>query len=485
MGLENPKGNVRYLAFSLDTDGRPRITLKTISLEYTSELPAGYAEIETLQAGVCSSEVLYYLRLSPGTLSRFEQDYKDVAKQEYYLQRNMSAGIVSRRENSAKFRDLLRRSMFHEATCRITRVHPMVQLEKIPVQTYVPSRGATGDIGFVKEIIETNFQERFAMGGLTVRNPIFLCATHSRADNLNPETGWPTQCHRGSEGGHTPKGAMGHMECIGAAIDGPIRVSLDTLTPLPITLQRFVEEDITKRACLLTAIEPLGCIFDAFGTMLQTNESPDSIVVVGDGWSSLNAVAFLQVLAPRSKVILVGKHLEKLRGIQKINPETIDTVLITTEDYSELGDALRQINARGQCDVIMATVPLQEHIISHFVRDAGMIIWWAARISAFAQGKMAPKRYRERFPFGGAPRSEISAAALIDYFIRERPEVAAAFVSYPGTYYTLMGKAAARDIQEWLENEGRLRREIVTSEGLMSMSVRPIINMAGLNAGVQ
>lgn len=484
MDSSDAEGGIRYLAFSSDPSGNPKVKVQGARLHYSPELPAGYAEIETLQAGACASEVLYYLRLAADTPSRFEQDRENIAKQEYYLERNMRAGIDSGPENISTFRNLLRRSMFHEAACRVTAAHPDTQRKKIPVQKYVPRKDASGAVGFVKEIIETNFQEYFEIAALSVRNPILLCDEHSRADNLNPETGWPYQCHRGSEAGHAPKGAMGHTECIGAAVDGRIRVPLDTLTPVPAALQQFVRDDLVKRSCLLTAIEPMGCIFDAFGTMLQSGERPGSIVIIGDGWSALNTICFFQVFAPYANIIVAGRYAEKLAALKLIHPDTITTLIIESDDYGDLESALRQTDAHAQTDILMITVPLREEAVSRFVRDNGSIIWWAASISAFAEKTSAPKRYRERFPFGGAPRSELSAAELMDYLVRGRPEAVSAFLEYPGTYYIDMGNAAANDVQEWLENKGSLHKNISTPLGPVDMSVKLVINMRPLGGDI-
>ena len=481
MDSSDAEGGIRYLAFSSDASGHPRVKIQTARLQTYSRLPAGYVEAETLQAGACASEVLYYLRLAADTPSRFEQDCENIAKQEYYLERNMRAGIDSVPENISTFRNLLCQSMFHEAACRVIAMHPDMQREKIPVQKYIPRTDASGTIGFVKEVTETNFQEHFEIGSLAVRNPILLCDEHSRADNINPGTGWPYQCHRGSDAGHTPKGAMGHTECIGAAVDGRIRILLDTLTPVPPSLQQFVEGNLTSRACLLTAIEPIGCIFDAFGTMLQSGERPGSIVIIGDGWSALNTICFFQVFAPQANIIVAGRYPEKLAALKRIHSGTITTLVIESDDYSNLESTLRQIDAKAQSDIIMATVPLHEEAISRFVRDNGTIIWWAARISAFAEKTSISKRYHERFPFGGAPRAELSAAELMDYLVRERPEAVSAFLEYPGTYYLTMGDTAASDIQEWLVNTGSLHKNVPTPRGPVSMSVKVLINMQPLN----
>ncbi len=475
---------IRYLAFSSDPSGNPKVTVQEAPLRYSLELPEGYAAIETLQAGACASEVLYYRRQAGDAPSRFEQDRENKVKQEYYLDRNMRTGVVSVSENISAFRKLLQQSMFHEAVSRITATHPDTRRKKIPVQKYVPRVSASGEVSFVKEIIQTNMQENFEIGALAVRNPILLCDEHSRADNINPETGWPYQCHRRSDAGHMPKGAMGHTECIGAAVDGRVRVPLDTLTPLSPDLQQFVKGDPAKRACLLTAVEPMACIFDAFGTMLQSGERPGSIVIIGDGWSALNTICFFQVFAPHARIIVVGRYPEKLAALRRIHPDTITTLVINSEDYSDLDTALRQTDERSQADLLMITVPLREECVSRFVRDNGLIIWWAGSISAFAEKTTVPKRYRERFPFGGAPRAELSAAELFDYLVRERPDVVSAFLEYPGTYCVDMGDAAANDVQKWLEHEGNLHKNIFTPDGPLDMSVKLVINMRPLYGNI-
>lgn len=481
MGVENSTSNLRYLAFSLSETGSPKVSLKSTELKYTRELPVGFAGIETLQAGSCQSELFYYLRRSDDQPSRFEQDSKDETKQAYYIKRNMQVGINPELKNIETLKDLIEHSMFHEGFGRITQAHPEIVREKIPVQVYLPKKDKLGSIGFVKEVIETNFQENLEEGKLAVRNPAYICDKHSHADNINLNTGWPYQCHRENEEGHIPKGTIGHAEFIGAAVEGNIRVPLNALTPLPANLQQFVEQDIEKRACLLTAIEPLGCVFNAFGTLLQSKEIPGSIVVIGDGPNALNIVAFCQVFAPDAHIVVLGKNKAKLESFTKINPTTVTTAITDGKNFDDLDVTLLKLLGRSQADVVIPTVSLHEDLVSHFVRDNGTLIWWASNIMETVNIKSKRKRYRERFPYGGAPRAEFSAAALMEYFVRERPDIIETFLTFPGIYYTAMNKNAAFDIQEWLENKGRLVRTVLTSNGLEKLSVKPIINTTSLN----
>lgn len=128
----------------------------------------------------------------------------------------------------------------------------------------------------------------------------------------------------------------------------------------------------------------------------------------------------------------------------------------------------------------MPTVSLLENTVSRFVRDNGMLIWWNASASSVANGSVIPKRYRERFPYGGAPRAELSAVGLMDFFVKEKPEIIEAFLTYLGVYYSPMGERAAADIKEWFENKGRLVRTVQTPHGEVTMSLKPIINMEQL-----
>lgn len=481
MRFENSPSNLRYLAFSLSETGSPKVTLKTAELKYSPELPAGYAEIETLQAGSCPTELFYFLRRPHNQLSRFERDSKDETKQAYYMTRNMPVGVNLDLENIITLQDIIKHSMFHEGFGRIKQAHPNNEEEKIPVQVYIPRKDKLDGKGFEKVVIETNFQENLEQGRLAVRNPAYVCNKHSRADNININTGWPYQCHRQSEEGHVPKGTIGHNEFIGAAIEGNIRVPLNALTPLPLDLQQFVERDIEKRACLLTMVEPMGCVFDAFGTFLQSGKIPESIVVIGDGPNALNIVAFSQVFAPEARIVVLGKNKSKLESFKKINPATVTTAITDGKNYDDLEVTLHQLVGRSQADVVIPTVSIHEGLVSRFVRDDGMLIWWASNITKTVNTNSTQKRYKERFPYGGAPRAEFSAVALIKYFIQERPDIIEAFLTFPGIYYTALSKDAAFDVQEWFENKGKLVRTVLTSNGPEKLSVKPIINTASLN----
>jgi len=468
-------GKKRYIAADVLPNGRPSISFDETNLEYTDRMPVGYAEIRTIQAGACSSDVMYYLPPPDGGPSRFVKDLSDKEKRTYYFDRNLEAGILREPANEKALQEMLLHTMFHEAFGRVSKVRPDFKRPKVPIQIYAPKR--RGD-GFVKNIVETNFQEGVQPDSLVVRNPQVICNKHSRADTINPETGWPYQCHRSYEEGHIPKGTIGHTEFIGAAVDGCLRIPVEALTPVPEILQKFVEEDVRGRGYLLTAIEPLSCIFDAFGILLQTGEVPDSVVIIGDGPNALNTVAFLLVLAPDAQVVVVGKHEEKLGSFRKINPHVIP-VTTDGEDVSGVASVLEDAGRGGKADVVMPTVLLPEDKVAPFVKEGGLVVWWAAAVSSkhAKQANSLPKRYRERFPYGGAPRAEFSAMALMEYFVERRPEVIDALLTYPGLYYTTIGESAAADIQEWLEQRGRLVRTVLTPSGPKELSVKPVITM--------
>lgn len=472
---------LRFLAFDATASGKPRISVGNVRLQYVRSLPPGYAEVETLQIGVCSSEVLYYLRRSSAHSSRFESNRDNKKKFDYYLQQNIRAGIVSETANIAELSELLLRSMFHEGVCRITAIHSGSSHPVIPLQIYVPKTNESGRVSFARQVLVTNLEEHIIEGGFAIRNPILLCDEHSRGDNIDPETGWPHQCNRGQTSGHIPKAAAGHAELIGTAVEGFLRIPLNGLTPIPSDLQKFVEQDPVNRMCLLTAIEPLGCVFDAFGTLLQSGEIPSTIVIIGDGWSTLNTITFLQVFAPNAQIIIVGKTENKLKALEAFNPEKITTCIDGTENYGILADQLMKISGGKTCDVLLAMVPIAESRVSTFIRDGGMLIWWAARDAAFAEHKTILKRYRIRASFGGAPRAEFSAAALVDYFARERLDVIKNYLTYPAVRYLPMGVGAAMAVQDWLLHNGRLSQKVLADDGEESeMSVKLFVNTDAL-----
>jgi|GEM_PF-2429846 len=300
--MEDPQGKaVRYFAAAVSETGVPSVSLATTSLDYAPTLPEGYAQIRQLQAGTCASEFFYFGRRSPDLPSRFEADLADARKQEYYLSRNREAGIAESEESLSRFKELMLLSMFHEGFCRIEESNPRTNAPTVPILQFVPERDST-QVRFVKRIVPLTLEENLEVGRLAVRNPAYVCDAHSSAGNLNPITGWPYQCDRSTDNHHAAKGTVGHTEFIGTAVSGPIRVPLHALTPVPQRLQSFIEEDLRARGRLLTLIEPLGCVFDAFGTMLHVGEIPSSVLIFGDGSSALNTVAFLRVHSPEAKI---------------------------------------------------------------------------------------------------------------------------------------------------------------------------------------
>jgi len=477
--LETSPNDIRFLSVSLSTDGKPQISLRSTRVEYENELPPGMLEFETFQIGSCTSELYYYHPRYEDQPSRFELDSTDETKRELYLKRNMASAVHQEPENIAHFQDLLTHTMFHEVVGRVLQFNKDDDRPAIPVQMYRP-KIQDGKVGFIREVVETNFQENIQPGSLIIRNPAIICDKHSRADNINPETGWPYQCHRNQEEGHEPKGTIGHTEFPGGTMDGIARTPADAVTPVPQDLQTFIEKDIVNRAFLLTCIEPMGCVFDAFGTFLQSEERPESIVIIGDGPNALLTTAFCQVFAPDAELVIVGKHKAKLNCMSDMNPDKITTITTDGNDYSNLASILKMLNGKAHAGIVMPTVSLDEETVAPFVEDDGTLIWWAASVSEVTDNQKLKKRYHERFPYGGAPRAEFSAMLLMEYFIKERPEVIESILKYPGVNYSLLHEDAASVVEEWLTNNGRLVREIETADGIVNMSLKPVINTARL-----
>ena len=477
--MTNPDKNaVRYFSVSVDGTGAPQVSVETSSLEYTDELPAGYAEVEGIQAGACTSELYYFGRRRQDAPSRFESDLADHEKQEYYLERNRLAGINSAPESIARFKKVMNRSMFHEGFCRVTRAE-LAHRSALPLLMYVPLM-VDGRLQFVRRIEERTLEESLEPGRLAVRNPSYLCDRHSSATLINPDTGWPYQCDRSLADGHEAKGTIGHTEFVGAAVAGLVRVPLSSLTPLPDQLQAFVEQDLKHRGVLLTLTEPLGCVFDAFGTMLERKETPRSVLIIGDGTSALNIVLFLQIHAPDAQVVVVGMHLEKLEGIRSLNPDHVAVLKTDGENLEDLPGLLRSHTGATQVDVVLPTVGVEKKRIDPYVETGGTLIWWAAEVSELAPALSVEGRYRERFPYGGAPHAEFSALALLEHLVLNRADVVKSYLEYPGFYAVSMDEKGAKDIDQWLTHEGRLEKTVMTSRGEEVISVKPIIELGDI-----
>lgn len=472
---QSPKNTVRYFSVSVDGAGAPQVSLETSNLEYTVELAAGYAEVEGIQAGACTSELFYFRRREHDVPSRFETDLADGTKQAYYLERNRRAGIDSAPESIASFKKIMTRSMFHEGFCRVIRAE-REHRPTLPLLTYTPLL-VDGRFRFARRIEERTLEESLEPGRLAVRNPSYLCDRHSNANFINPDTGWPYQCDRSLVNGHEAKGTIGHTEFIGAAVSGLVRVPLSSLTPLPDQLQAFVEKDLKHRSVLLTLTEPLGCVFDAFGTMLERQETPRSVLIIGDGASALNIVLFLQIHAPDANVVVVGMHQQKLDGIRSLNPDQVAVLKTDGQNFTELSALLRSHTGATQAEVVIPTVGIEQTLIDSYVETGGTLIWWAAEVSELAPALSVQGRYRERFPYGGAPHAEFSALALLEHLVLNRPEVVTSYLEYPGFYAVSMNEAGAMDIHEWLACEGRLQKTVTTSRGEELISMKPIIDL--------
>ncbi|MBY0110523.1 hypothetical protein K2Y00_00730 [Patescibacteria group bacterium] len=465
---------VRYLHADADESGIPHVTCTEGALVYDEQIPQGYAEVTQIQAGACASEFYYYGRRAPETPSRFETDLLNLSKQEYYFARNREAGIPE--EHILDAQRVMLRSMFHEGFCRIQAVQFDPTAPRIPLLQFVPAL-TDGVLGFAKQIINVTLQENLEPGRLAVRNPAYVCSDHSRADTLNPDTGWPHQCDRTQDGGHLAKGTVGHTEFIGTAVAGTIRVPLSGLTPVPKNLSAFVETDIRTRGKLLTLVEPLGCVFDAFGTMLHSGEKPQTVLIFGDGSSALNTVAFLQVHAPDARILVVGKYDDKLESIRTISPEHVQTLCTDGVDMSALPSAVMAHFNSSQAEVVMPTVPIPKEILEPYVKDRGTLIWWTAEVSELAPHPAASTRYRERFPYGGAPHAEFSALALLEYFVTERVNIIDSYLSYSGLYDISLDEAGAKDIEQWLQSNGLLTKTVKTARGEVEMPIKPIIHL--------
>ncbi len=443
-------------------------------VEYLRTPALGSAIIRPKQFGSCTSEIPYYMGGKDDKPSRFLQDSTNEAKQLAYLLRTMQEGYTSDPE---ELQDIMVHSPFHEGYGIIEEVNPDFSASEVPVLMYVPIN-ENGVVRLERRIVPMNFQTGFEPGSLASLNPAILCKFHSSATNLDKDTGWPQQCNRETHDGHLPKATRGHTEALGTAVEGKRPVTLDSLTPLPPKLQEYILQDQKKRGILATSIEPLACVYQAHGLLLQNGEVPKSIAIIGDGPNSLLMMMFYQVYAPDAEIVIVGKNKEKLEVIQQVNPQKIRTVATegtsSSEGYANLSYALKQSTGSQQADIVIPTVALPESTVSPFVKDKGMLIWWAAAISEDAS-KGRPKRgegrYRQFHSYGGAPRAEFSAAAGMDYLVQHNPAALAPLTEYPGIFYTDMGEQAATSVESWLNGRGRF---IHPDNGL---SAKIVVNM--------
>ena len=450
--------HIKYLDVNIFNNGfrHAQVELTDTEVEWRRSPLPGTAIVRPMQFGTCTSEIPYYMGVN-GDASRFMRDLADHAKQRLYLERAMQAGFTSDPEDIQR---AMVHSPFHEGWAFVQEVNPNPSRTAVPIQMYVPVNG-TGSTHLERRVVNMNFQHGFEPGNIAILNPALVCDEHSHANNIDPTTGWPYQCNRDTHHGHNPKATRGHTEAIGTAVQGRLRVTFDSMTPLPTALQAYINEDINKRGILATSVEPLACVFQSHGPLLAKNEVPKSAAFIGDGLNALLIAMFYQLYAPDTNIVVVGKNPAKLEVIQQVNPQRIRPVVTDGShdktSYDDLSYALEEQTGSRQADVVIPTVALPESTVSPFVREGGMVVWWAASISETATNKSdkAQKPYREFYSYGGAPRAEFSAAAGLDYLVREKPAVLAPIESYPGVFYTDMNHGAANHIQTWLNKKGR------------------------------
>lgn len=439
-------------------------------VEFNGPLP-GMGIIDPKQWATCTSEIPYYMGSNKAP-SRFMQDSGNTIKKQAYLPRTLGTGFTS---DPNDISHLMTSTPFHEGWGLLRDFNPDENRSDIPVQLYVPQNG-TGPVRLERQIMPMNFQTGFSPGSVMVLNPAILCDEHSNANNIDPNTGWPVQCHRGnhSPGNHT-KATRGHTEAPGTAISGTMPVTLDSLTPLSQTLSDFIIENPKRRGIIATSVEPLACVYQAHGPLLMNGEVPESVAIIGDGPNSLLMLLFYQMYAPKANIIVVGKNQAKLDSLQKVNPDRIRTVgtdgRMGIDGYDDLSYALQEITGNSRADVVIPTVALPEETVSPFIKDNGMLIWWAASISENAVKSNNLKPYREFHSYGGAPRGEFSAALGFDWLLQNRPETLDPLMDFPGIYTTDMGHGAAKDVQTWLNDRGRFTRP---DNGL---SAKLVVNM--------
>ncbi len=448
---------IRYLDINVFNNGdrHAEVDLTGTEVERRKNPLAGTAIIKPMQFGTCTSEIPYYLGVN-GQPSRFMLDSANLQKQMAYLDRAMHAGFTSDPED---IRKAMVHAPFHEGWGYVTDVNPNNERQNVNVQMYVPVN-STGSLRLERRNVPMNFQEGFEPGKIAVLNPAFVCDEHSSADNIDPKTGWPYQCNRDTHNGHEPKATRGHTEAIGTAVQGNYPVMLESMTPLPSALQAYINQDVKKRGILATSVEPLACVYQAHGPLLARNEVPRSVVIIGDGLNSMLITMFYQLYAPDAHIIIAGKNPEKLEAIQQVNPQRIRPVNTDgshdRNSYDDLNYALAELTGETQADVVIPTVALPQSTINPFVKDGGMVVWWAASISENAKNEDALRKraYREFFSYGGAPRAEFSAAAGLDYLVREKPDALAPIENYPGIFYTDMANAAG-PVKKWVNQRGR------------------------------
>lgn len=474
--MPSSKRSVRYFAASADTGGAPHVSVATGTLKYAGSLPAGYAEVHPIEAGACTSELYYFGRRETGHPSRFESDVSDSQKRAQYEGRNRQAGLDSGPQSLAAFEQVLTRSMFHEGFCRILAAKRS-DTTPVPVLSY-EVEGFGAQARFKRLITPRTLEESLESGRLAVRNPSFVCREHASAERINPSTGWPYQCDRSTAGGHEPKGTIGHTEFLGTAVAGDFRVPLHALTPVPDPLQAYVEKDIPRRGRLLSLAEPLGCVFEAFGTLLEKGESPKRVLLIGDGTSALNVILFLRVFAPEVRILVVGKYALKLMSLRALNPERIEVLETDGKDLSMLVPRMKAHFGSDRADLVMPTVPLPKELVDPLVENGGTLIWWAAEIAEIAPEPVKMGRYLERFSYGGAPHAEFSALALLDYFAASEPEILERYLDYAGFYTVRLDAQGASDIEEWLRHDGRLFKEVATPVGSGIIPVKPLIELS-------
>ncbi len=450
---------IGFLDVQIYENGRrsAHVDFSHTEVEYQRNPPPGVGIVQMRQWGSCTSEIGYYMG-SGNAPSRFMQDSANEHKLNQYLPRTLAAGFTS---DPADIQRIMVGAPFHEGWGIIEDLLEDHQRPNVPVQMYVPTNGS-GPVHLERRIVPMNFQSGFRPGSMAVLNPAYLCDWHSSAEHIDANTGWPEQCNRNTHPhGNLPKATRGHTEAIGTATSGKMPMMLDSLTPISPDLEAFIMADPHRRGILATSTEPLACVYQAHGSLLMNGEIPKSVAVIGDGPNSLLMMQFYQMFAPEAKIVVVGKNREKLDAIQRVNPNQIRTVItgggFEKEGYDDLSYALTEATGTDRADLVIPTVALPRETIEPFIKDDGMVIWWAASISENVTTPSGPKArgYRERYSYGGAPRSEHSAVAGYEWLLKERPDALEPLFDYPGIYHSEMNQKGASDVQEWLNNRGR------------------------------
>lgn len=454
---------IKQLVKHLTIDGNNGLNVlfkKTKAVIVSPPLP-GFSNIQMWYSAPCGTDGSANGYYHGG---RFEKDLKDKEKLAENIELTIKAGVLS----TDKVIEKLLRIPNHEGWGNVVNSTPNPKDGKRSIAAFLPKISSDGKkiIGMYHQIIDVNFQN-LQSGDWVVPNAALRCDKHWQ---INPQTGFPNQCHRSTANGHTRKRVPGHYEIYGFSHYAPQGLPYPNhmLNKVPQALKKWIEKKRNLRERLLIATEPLSCCFEAFHPIINAINSnkesvPSIILILGDGPNAALLTLVATSIFPKVKIFVTGKTPTKLKAIRNINPQKIITVNTREENKHVHGHIqIKKLLDGNKIDIIIPTfhVDTIRHYSDTVDKNGWVIVWSADQVQqmdySVFKGVGNPKKIH--LSYGGWNQAEWSALNFFDVLARLYPERLEAICNYPVQYFKL--KNGAEGMNTWLSNNGKYMVEM-------------------------